>query len=603
MGRFGLGGARCGGRDNREPDDELGASAPAGAHRLDAAAMHPHDAAHDAQADAQAPAGSAQDAVDLREHVEDARQRFGRDADAVVGDTHGERPGGLVDAQADVAARVRVLDRVVDQVGEHLGEPHQVPFEVDLALGKLQGELASRGIERGLRRLERARQHLGQRQPLPAQLERAPTDAPEVEQVVDQPHHLPQLPLQDAVRLRQHRRVRGAGEPQRLERGAHGRERVAQLVRERRQELVLVPVGLEQRLLRALELRDVVRAADVADERSVGGHARHAGRVQPAVLAVAAPQADLRVERLARLEGSQVGRQVGFLVVGVDEALPAEAADVFPPAAEEAQVLAVDEVAALEAVDPDQHRRVVGERAEARLALAQRRLEADALRHVDGDASDQARSGGRRYRELADERVVHAVLVLQRLDSLDRGAAGEGARVVSVELGGCGGREDLVVRAAEDVAAKAPEGASGGLVDEQVAAVRVLDPGEARQVVHEPGEAALALFEGRAPAALALPRPCPRESAGDQHADEPDPGAVRIVEGAARVQPGDEHAEPLRAVRLHEPEDGGSFGLRDADHERLGPFESRGEAPGVAGRDGDARRKDGADARARGDCQ
>ena len=195
-------------------------------------------------------------------------------------------------AQPDAAARGRVylaalLSRLAKTCASRVGSPSRWTSAPAAARRRARGRAASMSGRRGLDGAGHA--------PRPAstgslaQLDLAAADAGHVEQVVDQPHHLPQLPLHHVARLRQHRRVRRRRASRSdLERVADGRERVAQLVRERRQELVLAAVGLEQRLLRALELRDVVRAADVADERPVGGHARHAGRVQPAVLAVAA---------------------------------------------------------------------------------------------------------------------------------------------------------------------------------------------------------------------------------------------------------------------------------------------------------------------------
>ena len=88
-----------------------------------------------------------------------------------------------------------------------------------------------------------------------------------------------------------------------LERAQHAggvgdrRERIAQLVREHRQELALAPLGqaqllgaLGERLLELLPLVDVDAAADVADRGAVGADARHAVVEHPAVLAVVAAQ-------------------------------------------------------------------------------------------------------------------------------------------------------------------------------------------------------------------------------------------------------------------------------------------------------------------------
>ena len=80
-----------------------------------------------------------------------------------------------------------------------------------------------------------------------------------------------------------------------LERVADRRQRVAQLVRQHGEELVLAPVGLAQRLLGAAHVVDVDRREHVADE--LRRQARHADRLHPPALAVGAAEAQLRPRR------------------------------------------------------------------------------------------------------------------------------------------------------------------------------------------------------------------------------------------------------------------------------------------------------------------
>jgi hypothetical protein len=76
-----------------------------------------------------------------------------------------------------------------------------------------------------------------------------PRDARDVEKIVDQPHHVVELPVHradDAGRVR--RQVR---QPEQVvDAGAERRERIAQLVRQRRDEGVLLLVRLAERGLR-----------------------------------------------------------------------------------------------------------------------------------------------------------------------------------------------------------------------------------------------------------------------------------------------------------------------------------------------------------------
>jgi len=89
--------------------------------------------------------------------------------------------------------------------------------------------------------------------------------------------HLPFHQLADALRCR----VFVGGQSQDVKRIADGRERVSQLVRKDRQELVLAAIRLAQRVLRAFAIRDVAReAADVIQMPAFP----HPGRIEQDIL-------------------------------------------------------------------------------------------------------------------------------------------------------------------------------------------------------------------------------------------------------------------------------------------------------------------------------
>ena len=111
------------------------------------------------------------------------------------------------------------------------------------------------------------------------QLDRASRDARDVEQIVDEPREMHGLAIDDVARPAQLGVVDRQARHD-LDGVANRRERIAQLVREDREELVLVPVGLDQCSLGAGTLGDFrlqrpvrigefgVRALEVA--RSLG---------------------------------------------------------------------------------------------------------------------------------------------------------------------------------------------------------------------------------------------------------------------------------------------------------------------------------------------
>ena len=81
---------------------------------------------------------------------------------------------------------------------------------------------------------------------LAAQIDVAARDARDVQQVVDQPREVLHLPLDHVARPGE-LRIGQRAPAHDLDRVADRRERIAQLVREHGEELVLVPVGFLQR--------------------------------------------------------------------------------------------------------------------------------------------------------------------------------------------------------------------------------------------------------------------------------------------------------------------------------------------------------------------
>src|SRR5882672_10772659 len=126
---------------------------------------------------------------------------------------------------------------------------------------------------------------------------------------------------------------------------------------------------LAEPFLSPLALGDVVCAAGVALELAALD-ARHTDRPHPPVFAVAPAEAELGPEAAAAGSGFEISADISFAVLRMNELRPAVAAHIRLAGAEELQVLAVDELATVRAVDPHQHGRAVGERAEALFAIA-----------------------------------------------------------------------------------------------------------------------------------------------------------------------------------------------------------------------------------------
>jgi hypothetical protein len=93
--------------DYGQVGDEFGALAGALASRLDPAAVHLEQLLHEREADSQSALRLFERMVHLREHVEDARQRFGRNPDARVAHRHHDFTVLSRHGEPDLAAAIQ----------------------------------------------------------------------------------------------------------------------------------------------------------------------------------------------------------------------------------------------------------------------------------------------------------------------------------------------------------------------------------------------------------------------------------------------------------------------------------------------------------------
>ena len=114
------------------------------------------------------------------------------------------------------------------------------------------------------------------------------------------------LPLHHARAARSTRSSPAPAHAQHVQRVADRRQRIAQLVRQHRQELVLAAVGLAQRLLGALALGDVDHRADEAEEAAVGARSAAPRRRAPSGPARRDAAGGILTERPALLVGVEV---------------------------------------------------------------------------------------------------------------------------------------------------------------------------------------------------------------------------------------------------------------------------------------------------------
>ena len=227
----------------RHPDGELAPLARPVAPDGGGAAVQLGEPADQRQPDALAALGLAA----RRGEVEGPGEHRGGDALAVIPDA--EDDGILLprDGDPDASPRVGGPGGVAEQADEDLLQPRRVRVERERARGRGEGELVMALVDQRADRGGRGAGGRGAVQPLAPQLDLPPGDAREVQQVVELTHQVPELPLHGV--LGPGDVLRRGRPPRQVQGSADGGHRVAQVVREPAEELVLaahfIPEGLQ----------------------------------------------------------------------------------------------------------------------------------------------------------------------------------------------------------------------------------------------------------------------------------------------------------------------------------------------------------------------
>ena len=254
-------------RQQRQADHEFAALVRPLAEGRHPPAMQRHQAFHQRQADAQAALRAVRRALGLREQVEDIGQHLRLDALPVVAYRDHGFAAFAGHAQGDLAARRRVLGGVIQDVRDHLHQARTVARHVQRLLPLLYPQLVALHVEQRAHLFDGAVDDCGDVEVFLLDLGQAAGDARDVQQVVHQVGHVLGLAHDDVAGVARALRVERAA-LQELGGGRDRRQRVAQLVRQHRQELVLLAVGGAQLVLDALAHGDVAAfhedALDVA---------------------------------------------------------------------------------------------------------------------------------------------------------------------------------------------------------------------------------------------------------------------------------------------------------------------------------------------------
>ena len=226
----------------RQPHLERAAPSRPLARGGDGAAVHLDEPTHQGQTEAQPALGPVEPRVHLDEGLEHLFHHPGRNPSPGVPDAKHGLLGRHGDRDLDRPTLLGELGRIRQQIGDHLLQAGRVGVERHHLASTLHDEPDAPGVEQRLDGSDGGIEHDVQVDAAPAELEGPAGDARHVEQVIDQPHQVAELPVDGGLVVRG---SAGVG-PRALEQlQGHGErcQRVPQLVRQHREEFVLALVG------------------------------------------------------------------------------------------------------------------------------------------------------------------------------------------------------------------------------------------------------------------------------------------------------------------------------------------------------------------------
>nr|GEU28230.1 hypothetical protein [Tanacetum cinerariifolium] len=281
-GRIGslVGAGRVIGKLARQAHGKRAAMADAGAVAVDRTLVQRDQAFDQRQAQAQPAQRPVGRALGLGKQVERALDHVGRHADAVVRYPDQHVRVAHLDGHRHLAVLGRVLRGVAQQVRQYLHQAFLVAHDQRRVGRQLETELVAARAHQRRHLLDGVVDEVAHVQALGMQLHQAARDARDIEQIVHQRGHVHHLAADDLAGLADAGVVQ-PGHLQQVGGGADRRQRVAQLVRQHRQELVLALVRVGQLFLGGAALGHVAEEeGDAAVERAVGADLDpHAGAV------------------------------------------------------------------------------------------------------------------------------------------------------------------------------------------------------------------------------------------------------------------------------------------------------------------------------------
>ncbi len=274
---------------------------------------------------------------------------------------------------------MHVLGAVSQDIDEYLCEPDPIRIDVQDRRRRVHDQSVTAGCDCGPTGFDRALQRLFDSRVLLAQLEAIAGDAADIEQVVDETHHLSDLPLHDPACGAQSgvRQVRPLEQPQAV---TQGRQRIAQLMGQHGEKLVLAPVGRPQLLLCPLALGDIQVDAGEPDRFALLVIIVTTEGADPGDIVFAAHDTVFDCEVGALPDRVVEGLADGSFIIRMQPRSPHVCRDAAVRCwleAEQLESAAIPErLAGTQVAVPEGHARAVDDELQSRLALAQGLLRA-----------------------------------------------------------------------------------------------------------------------------------------------------------------------------------------------------------------------------------
>ena len=406
-----------------------------------------------------------------------------------------------------MSAGLRVPGRVVDQVREHLGQPNRICVDEDRLVGHDDDQLVPLALDQRAARLDGALDHRRQPDALLAERQLAVRDTGHIEKVVEQPGHVPDLPVDHlpgplqlgVAQARHHEDLHGV-----VDRG----QGIPELVGQGRQELVLAALdhrqllgALAEPLLEEPALCDVTHdpgeiAALVQPEFAHGQVHRERRAVLAQPLDFPAAADDLRPARREIVGDVAVVRAPMRLRHERPDVAPDDLPGLVSEQALGRRVERLDGAHAVDGDDPVDH--VFHDRAGPLLGLPQAFLRLLPFRDVQARADVPGEDRGRSMEgdAVVQQPAVFAVVASQPVLHRERLAGVEGAgvgreaavEIVAVHVLGPAVAELLLQRATHEIQPR--------LVEPGAELVGAADPDHDRSGVRHVPEAPLVLDQG-----------------------------------------------------------------------------------------------------------